>query len=702
MTCRGFARNILILFLACAVSVTLAQKGELQIEIQNIADDLLLTNEESEIDVEGRASVFGGLKHLDMFLILDASKSLLRTDPEDYRLKAAEALVTALPEKSDIQIGIVAFDSKAWLVSPLTSDRETIVEKLRTIPRDGGTNLDGGIRMALDGFDQGGRPDSLRVGLLFTDGKSNRVEALAAAEQAASRGAVIHSLLLLDRDKSANLLRTIASTTDGTFLLVDNPEELPEAFLNLRTTGVDDVKLSVNGGPAIDTEFIAGSFSGRVPLRPGKNVITATATDLEGESRDVDVDVTVTGPLRLAIASPIDGTLFTRIEPRTTVEVNASLFRQPTDLLRSAFPMLGIKNVVLFTKGSAPIPTRFENGKFVADVPLELQGNHIMASATSFDGRTAETFIDVTVRPPGCSEFRVSALRDGRPAISVNDRGLEVIFDASNSMWGQIDGTPKITIAKDTVRDVMTEFPEDIRVALSVYGHQYTREQKNCEDSELLVPLGTGNVDQIRSAIDGFKPKGQTPLGFSVEQVPADFGDFEGERAVVLITDGIESCDGDAVAAAEGFQEPGRHRPIHVIGFGFEPGQEEALTSLRSIADSTSGKFITAGDGDELRRALAETAGTSYSIWRGVQQVGGGTLGSSELFQLPAGEYVLKLNSDPPQAFPFTLSAEEALALSLVREGEDLFTRESRQPTTYNLCGPIADAGVGTSRPRNH
>ena len=276
--------------------------------------------------------------------------------------------------------------------------------------------------------------------------------------------------------------------------------------------------------------------------------------------------MTVTGPLRLAIASPIDGTLFTRIEPRTTVEVNASLFRQPTDLLRSAFPMLGIKNVVLFTKGSAPIPTRFENGKFVADVPLELQGNHIMASATSFDGRTAETFIDVTVRPPGCSEFRVSALRDGRPAISVNDRGLEVIFDASNSMWGQIDGTPKITIAKDTVRDVMTEFPEDIRVALRVYGHQYSREQKNCEDSELLVPLGTGNVDQIRSAIDGFKPKGQTPLGFSVEQVPADFGDFEGERAVVLITDGIESCDGDAVAAAEGFQAAGpspadpRHR----------------------------------------------------------------------------------------------------------------------------------------------
>ena len=686
MTNRVFAGTILAVLLAFAALPILAQKGELQIEIQNIRDGLLLTNEEPEIDVEGVASVFGGLKHLDLFLILDASKSLLRTDPDDYRVQGAIALIHALPAKSDIQIGIVAFDGDAHLISPLTADREETVRKLQTIPRDGGTNLHDGIRMALDGFDRGARPDSARIALLFTDGKSDRLKAIQASEEARDRGAVVHSLLLMDRDKSADLLNAIANTTKGSFVYVDNPEKIPEAFLSLRTTGVDHVKLSVDGGPPIDTEFIAGQFSGRVPLKPGKNVITATATDLEGETRSADVEVTVTGPLRLAIASPIDGTLYTKREIDTVVEVNASVFRDPTDVLRQAFPTLGIETVVLKTKGSAPIPAAFDDGRFVGRVPLELHGNRIMATATSFDGRTAETSIDVNVRPPGCSELRVSAMRDGRPAISLNDRGLEVIFDASNSMWGQIAGTPKITIAKDTVRDVMTGFPEDFHVALRVYGHQFSRELKNCEDSELLIPLGTGNVDQIRDAIEGFKPKGQTPLGFSVEQVPADFGDFQGERAVVLITDGIESCDGDAVTAAQRFQEEGRHRPVHVIGFGFEPGQEEALADLRRIADSTAGKFITAGDAGELRRALAETAGTIFSIWREARQVASGTLGANEVFQLPAGDYTLRLASEPPRQFSFRMGPEESASLALVREGDSVFSRESRQPTDYYLC----------------
>jgi hypothetical protein len=236
----------------------------------------------------------------------------------------------------------------------------------------------------------------------------------------------------------------------------------------------------------------------------------------------------------------------------------------------------------------------------------------------------------------------------------------------------------------------MTGFPEDFFVALRVYGHQFDRDQRNCEDSELLIPLGTGNVHEIRRAIEGFKPRGWTPLGYSVEQVPADFGDFEGERAVVLITDGIESCDGDAVEAARGFQEEGKHRPIHVIGFGFELGPEarEALASLRLIAETTDGKFITAGDADELRRALAETAGTPFSIWRGERHVDDGTLGANEIFQLPAGDYTLRLASEPPRQFEFRLGAEETLALSLVREGTRVFTRDAREPAAYYLCEP--------------
>ena len=135
MTQRFWARWALALALAGSVAPVWAQPSELQVEIQNIADDLLLTNEETSIDVAGRASIFGGMQFLDLFLILDASNSLYRTDPDDYRVQAATALVRAIPVRSDIRIGIVSFDSDARLVSPLTADREVTVGKLETIGR---------------------------------------------------------------------------------------------------------------------------------------------------------------------------------------------------------------------------------------------------------------------------------------------------------------------------------------------------------------------------------------------------------------------------------------------------------------------------------------------------------------------------------------------------------------------------------------
>jgi Ca-activated chloride channel family protein len=46
---------------------------------------------------------------------------------------------------------------------------------------------------------------------------------------------------------------------------------------------------------------------------------------------------------------------------------------------------------------------------------------------------------------------------------------LILIFDASGSMWGQIDGTAKISIAKETLDLIVNDLPEDINVGLGAY-----------------------------------------------------------------------------------------------------------------------------------------------------------------------------------------------------------------------------------------
>ena len=56
-------------------------------------------------------------------------------------------------------------------------------------------------------------------------------------------------------------------------------------------------------------------------------------------------------------------------------------------------------------------------------------------------------------------------------------------------MWGQIDGKPKLEIARDTLRTVLQTMPADLELGLMAYGH---REKGTCDDIELIVPPAAG------------------------------------------------------------------------------------------------------------------------------------------------------------------------------------------------------------------
>jgi Ca-activated chloride channel family protein len=687
-----------LLALIATASVASGQVGELRVEIHRPVRDLLLPKLEPSIEVEGGASIFGGVRYLDLFLVLDTSKSLHKTDPKDYRVAGAVGLVKSLPSKSDIQVGVVDFDSNADLLAPLTSDRAKVVRTLRGLDRTGSTDLAAGIKAALSGFDQGARRGSSRVILLFTDGKSDEKEALQAMGEARRRGVAIHTLLLGSNEKGTQILRAIAKGAGGSFLRVTDPAKLPDAFLNLRTTGVEGVTLSANGSPPVAARLSGGTFTGRVPLQMGENRIVATATSLDGETRDASTTVIVSGPLSVGIDTPTDGTLYTERRVEAEVEGWATLFGQVPAERRASHTDHGIRRVVLRVGDSPPFATTLENGRFEGRVMLHQGENRILATATASDGRVADAAITVTVRPEGCGELEVKALRDGRPALSISDRAIEIVFDASGSMWGQLQGTSKMAIAKEILEGALGGLPDDLMVGLRVYGHQHPKEQRDCRDSELLVPLAQGNRGRIRAAIASFKPRGQTPLAYSLERVSEDFGDFQGERAAVLVTDGIESCGGDPVAAARSLQAGGSF-PVHVIGFGLAGADDADLASLRAIADASGGKFLTAGSAEELRRALSVTVGTAYRVMRDGDQVADGTLGADDLILLPEGDYLVHVDSAPPHQVPVRLAAEENLTMLLQRDRGQVSQSERRRSAEYTSCADPLQATTVRRRP---
>jgi hypothetical protein len=156
--------------------------------------------------------------------------------------------------------------------------------------------------------------------------------------------------------------------------------------------------------------------------------------------------------------------------------------------------------------GSAPVPARMAGGTFSGSVPVNIGENRIVAFATSLDGNTQESEIFVNVRDSSCAALEVTALNDGKPALSLNDRAVEIVVDASKSMWGQIDGRSKMEIAKTTLEEVSYWLPDDLDLALRAYGSTTASNKNNCADSSLLVPFGESNREYVRHAIAGLRP----------------------------------------------------------------------------------------------------------------------------------------------------------------------------------------------------
>ena len=192
-----------------------------------------------------------------------------------------------------------------------------------------------------------------------------------------------------------------------------------------------------------------------------------------------------------------------------------------------------------------------------------------------------------------------AALLAAVPAAAA-DRTM-IVLDASGSMWGQIGGRAKIEIARETLGSVLKSVPAGSELGLMVYGH---REKGSCGDIELAVLPGAGTGDAIDAFVRGINPKGRTPLSAAVEQAADILKYTEDKATVVLVTDGLETCEADPCALASALESKGVDFTTHVVGFGLT---EEEGRQVACLAENTGGKYFQAADAGALVAALTET-----------------------------------------------------------------------------------------------
>ena len=172
-----------------------------------------------------------------------------------------------------------------------------------------------------------------------------------------------------------------------------------------------------------------------------------------------------------------------------------------------------------------------------------------------------------------------------------------LILDGSGSMWGQIDGTAKITIARQAIDTMLGDWPVDTPLGLMAYGH---RQEGECGDIETLIEPAALDRAAFREAMDGVTPRGKTPIGRSVERAAKALSHGDRTASVIVVTDGLENCGADLCDLGTRLETSGMAFTAHVIGFdvGDDDGQ------LTCLAESTGGQYLAASDAGELTDAL--------------------------------------------------------------------------------------------------
>ncbi len=195
-----------------------------------------------------------------------------------------------------------------------------------------------------------------------------------------------------------------------------------------------------------------------------------------------------------------------------------------------------------------------------------------------------------------------------------------IVFDGSGSM-SQIAltqmGVPRISEARQALRQVIPEIAAARRLGLVIYGPSGDR---ICRNVDLRFGPQWRAAPRILDDVRGLRPAGGTPLTQAVREAARALDYKREPGVVVLVTDGDETCGGAPcqLAAELAAEAPGL--TVHVIGFKvrgkrvvidrdgqpvYSPGDSVA----QCLANQTGGQYFGTETVQELISALRVTLG---------------------------------------------------------------------------------------------
>ena len=203
-----------------------------------------------------------------------------------------------------------------------------------------------------------------------------------------------------------------------------------------------------------------------------------------------------------------------------------------------------------------------------------------------------------------------------------------------------IDARPKIEVAKEVLSGLVGDLPADVVPGLVVFGH---RRKDDCSDIEVVVSPNPSAAQQMIEKIPLIQALGKTPLRGAIHTAAEQLYAGAGERTIVLVSDGVDTCETDPNALILELAQKKIAFKIYVVGFDVTSKERGPL---ESIARESGGQYFDAASAAQLKEALGKVR-----------------------------EAVLEKRPAPPQLLALPPGADRPEAAGILQPGEYLLNR---------------------------
>jgi Ca-activated chloride channel family protein len=186
----------------------------------------------------------------------------------------------------------------------------------------------------------------------------------------------------------------------------------------------------------------------------------------------------------------------------------------------------------------------------------------------------------------------------GMPAMAGETGNAVIVIDGSRFMGATMAGQRKVELARRAVETVLPDYAGRLNAGILAYGHSKARA---CNDIAVLARVGPIVAEEVRSALEAVKSSGARGTSRALARAAELLADVEGERAIVLMTDGQDSCRANPCETARELVAANPGLRVHLIAVGAEPQSLDAIACVGALG---GGETVDAQSFEDLENGL--------------------------------------------------------------------------------------------------